>query len=64
MSSQLNVELSKDRVESVKKYLISKGIADNRMQTKGYGSLKPLVENTNEDKRKLNRRVEFKITKK
>ena len=63
-SSQLNVELSKDRVESVKKYLSSKGIAESRMQTKGYGSLKPLVENTNEDKRKLNRRVEFKIIKK
>jgi len=63
-SSQLNVKLSLDRVESVKSFLTAQGISINRMETKGYGSLKPLVENSNEDNRKMNRRVEFKIIKK
>jgi len=63
-SSQLNTKLSTDRVESVKQFLNTKGIADSRMMTKGYGSLKPLVNNLNEDNRRLNRRVEFKIVQK
>jgi outer membrane protein OmpA-like peptidoglycan-associated protein len=62
--SDLNVKLSLNRVESVKSYLIAQGISISRMTAKGYGSLKPLVENSNESNRKMNRRVEFKIIKK
>lgn len=62
-SSELNLRLSQDRVESVKRYLMTKGVSTDRMEAKGYGSLKPLLENINEDNRKLNRRVEFKIIK-
>jgi outer membrane protein OmpA-like peptidoglycan-associated protein len=59
-----NVLLSKERVEEVKKYLGSKTIAPNRIQTKGYGPARPIANNEMEATRKLNRRVEFTILKK
>lgn len=58
-----NVNLSKDRVETVKTYLISKGIDGKRISGKGYGGTKPIASNDNEETRKLNRRVEFTIKK-
>lgn len=58
-----NVQLSKDRVEEVKRYLATKNIATTRIQTKGYGPTRPVAPNTNEESRKLNRRVEFTILK-
>jgi len=62
-SSHLNIELSLNRVKSVKSYLISKGVSNARLQTKGYGSSKPVSSNLSEETRKLNRRVEFTILK-
>ena len=59
----LNMKLSEDRVRVVKEYLMAKGIGDNRIQTKAWGPSKPVASNTNEEKRKLNRRVEFTILK-
>ncbi len=59
-----NVQLSKDRVEEVKRYLATKNIAPNRIQTKGYGPTRPISPNTTEESRKQNRRVEFTILKK
>jgi outer membrane protein OmpA-like peptidoglycan-associated protein len=59
-----NVQLSKDRVEEVKRYLATKDIAANRIQTKGYGPTRPISANTTEESRKQNRRVEFTILKK
>ncbi|WP_109829944.1 OmpA family protein [Reichenbachiella versicolor] len=54
-----NNQLSKARAESVKKYLVSKGIESNRITTKGYGSSQPLASNDDEaDGRELNRRIE------
>ncbi|GAL83227.1 outer membrane protein [Sporocytophaga myxococcoides] len=58
-----NVTLSEQRVETVKNYLISKGISGDRISGKGYGGSKPIADNTKEETRKLNRRVEFKIVK-
>lgn len=60
---EANVQLSKDRVEEVKKYVVSKGVAQGRVQTKGFGPTRPISPNTTEDNRKLNRRVEFTILK-
>ena len=58
-----NMKLSEDRVRVVKEYLISKGIVENRIQTKAWGPSKPIASNVNDEKRKLNRRVEFTILK-
>jgi len=60
----LNMKLSVDRVNEVKKYLSSHGIDANRITTEGFGGTKPIASNEQEETRRLNRRVEFTITKK
>ncbi|MDO7874876.1 OmpA family protein [Hymenobacter sp. ASUV-10] len=60
----LNLKLSLDRVNEVKKYLSSHGISSARITTEGFGDTKPVASNDKEDTRALNRRVEFTITKK
>jgi OOP family OmpA-OmpF porin len=59
-----NQTLSEQRAESVKAYLVSKGIDGARLTTKGFGQDKPIGDNTTEDGRFQNRRVEFHIEKK
>ena len=59
-----NKKLSQDRADSVREYLIGKGIEPDRVQTKGYGESKPIAPNETEEGRQTNRRVEFKILKK
>lgn len=58
------IVLSQDRVGTVKKYMMAQGIANRRIAGKGYGPANPVVKNDTEEHRKMNRRVEFKITKK
>ncbi|KAA0989357.1 OmpA family protein [Dyadobacter aurulentus] len=60
---QKNVKLSADRVEQVKKYLLSKGIEGKRIQTKAWGPARPIASNATEQTRQRNRRVEFTILK-
>ena len=56
--------LSEKRAEVIKNYLIrKKGIKGNRIQTVGYGSSKPMNDNSTEEKRQQNRRVEIKVVK-
>jgi outer membrane protein OmpA-like peptidoglycan-associated protein len=60
----LNVKLSQERANEVKRYLIAKGSIDaKRIQTKGWGPSKPIASNASEETRKKNRRVEFTIFK-
>ena len=61
---QLNLKLSEERVEEVKNYLISKGVQAERITTKGWGQTRPIASNATDERRKLNRRVEFTIVKK
>ena len=56
-----NVGLSKRRSESVKKYLISKGVAADRFEVLYFGPDKPIAPNNTEDGRARNRRVEMLI---
>jgi OOP family OmpA-OmpF porin len=58
-----NQELSVDRAQRVKDYLVSKGIAANRLTTVGYGKNNPVETNKTEEGRAMNRRIVFKILK-
>lgn len=62
-SASLNNKLSANRADAVEKYIVSKGIAADRLSSKGYGSTKPEADNTTEEGRSQNRRVEFTILK-
>lgn len=56
-----NQVLSQNRAESVANYLISKGIAPERLTHKGYGESQPIAPNTSAVGRLQNRRVECKV---
>ncbi|MGV3599729.1 MAG: OmpA family protein [Dyadobacter fermentans] len=56
-----NLLLSFDRVDEVRKYLVSKHIETNRIRGKGFGSDLPVAPNDCEANRRLNRRVEIRI---
>jgi outer membrane protein OmpA-like peptidoglycan-associated protein len=60
-SNEYNSRLSDKRAESVVKFLVSSNIAKNRVQSKGYGELQPMVPNDSDENRAKNRRVEIKI---
>jgi outer membrane protein OmpA-like peptidoglycan-associated protein len=57
----MNLDLSKRRAAAVKKYLVSKGVAENRLKDQGFGETKPIADNNTAEGRAKNRRVEFKI---
>ena len=56
-----NMKLSKQRVEAVKDYLVSKGIKSKRIQTKAYGGTAPLSRDNTPEAHRINRRVELRI---
>ena len=58
------VDLSKQRAQTIRNYLIKTGgIAKERLITFGFGPSKPINDNSTEELRRKNRRVEVKITK-
>jgi len=58
-SSDYNQKLSLLRADAVKTYLVTAGIEAGRLQTKGFGSAKPVADNASEMGRAQNRRVEL-----
>jgi outer membrane protein OmpA-like peptidoglycan-associated protein len=56
-----NLALSEKRAMAVKNYLTEKGASPKQLLIKGYGEASPVVANTSEENRAMNRRVEFKI---
>jgi OOP family OmpA-OmpF porin len=55
-----NLKLSRDRANSVKTYLVNSGVDAKRLKVKAYGETHPIADNSTEEGRILNRRVEFK----
>ena len=60
-SDALNLRLSKDRAESIKSYLVSKGANASRIEATGYGESQPIATNKTAAGRQQNRRVEFTL---
>ncbi len=58
-SDALNTPLSEKRANAVKAYLQQKGLQTNRIEAKGFGSAKPIADNTSEAGKSKNRRVEI-----
>jgi chemotaxis protein MotB len=56
-----NLELSSQRAMSVARYLINKGVAENRIGATGYGSARPLATNSTAAGKQKNRRVEIVV---
>jgi OOP family OmpA-OmpF porin len=54
-----NMHLSQTRADAVRAYLVAHGVTADRLVSKGYGFHQPLVPNSSEGNRALNRRVQF-----
>ncbi|WDF55227.1 OmpA family protein [Mucilaginibacter sp. KACC 22063] len=59
-STEHNQQLSEERANAVKTYLVNAGVSGDALTTKGYGESKPIAPNDTEAGRALNRRVEIK----
>ncbi|MDO9387574.1 MAG: OmpA family protein [Thiobacillus sp.] len=58
-SDAYNMKLSRQRAAAVRNFLISRGVAADRLTAKGYGESQPVADNATEDGRFKNRRVEL-----
>jgi OOP family OmpA-OmpF porin len=60
-TDEYNQKLSVRRAESVKAYLVSKGVEQNRVYTEGKGKKQPVATNKTKEGRQKNRRVEIEV---
>ncbi|MCB0269470.1 MAG: OmpA family protein, partial [Calditrichaeota bacterium] len=60
-SDKYNQSLSLQRAQSVKNWLMQKGVAGNRMKTVGKGEKEPVANNNTAEGRAENRRIEFYV---
>jgi outer membrane protein OmpA-like peptidoglycan-associated protein len=61
-SDELNERLSRDRADSVRQYLVDRGVVGGQIQAAGRGSSSPVASNDNAEGRADNRRVEIVVT--
>ncbi len=61
-SNSVNLKLSKQRADAVSKFLSAQGIDASRIETAGYGSERPIADNSTASGRRENRRVEIIIS--
>jgi outer membrane protein OmpA-like peptidoglycan-associated protein len=60
--NDMNMRLSQGRAASVMNWLVQHGVAQDRLESHGYGEERPIADNATDNGRASNRRVEFKIT--
>jgi OOP family OmpA-OmpF porin len=58
---EMNQALSEKRAQSVKNYLVGKGVSASQLETKGYGEASPIADNNTKEGRAKNRRIDFKV---
>ena len=56
-----NIKLSQQRASEVVKYLVGRGVGQKRLASKGYGASKPIADNSTDEGKAKNRRVELVI---
>lgn len=56
-----NLRLSQDRAQAVVDYLVGRGVEANRLDPAGFGETRPVADNSTEEGKQANRRVEFLI---
>ena len=61
-NSERNQQLSGERADTVRNFLINRGINGDRLTSRGYGSSEPIASNDTVTGRALNRRIEFKLS--
>jgi OmpA-OmpF porin, OOP family len=59
--AELNLKLSEARAESIRNFLVHKGIDSERLVAIGFGSSRPIADDLMEEGRMQNRRIEFKV---
>jgi outer membrane protein OmpA-like peptidoglycan-associated protein len=57
------MELSWQRAEAIKSFLVDQGVMAENIETEGFGDTKPITNNSTEAKRRQNRRVEIRVIK-
>lgn len=55
------MKLGERRAQTVKDYLVARGISADRLTVRSYGESQPIADNKTADGRAINRRVEFKV---
>jgi len=60
-SDAYNMKLSQRRAESVREYLVKKGVSPDRLIATGYGKSRPIADNNTDEGRARNRRTEFTV---
>ncbi len=58
-SAKSNLIISQKRADSVERYLMARGISDDRISAVGYGEVNPIGDNRDAAGRAMNRRIEF-----
>lgn len=62
-SEAYNQQLSQRRADSVKRYLVQRGVSASRLATRGFGESRPQATNTTKEGRRQNRRVELRLAR-
>jgi OOP family OmpA-OmpF porin len=60
--AEFNLKLSKQRAESVQKFLTEMGVEPQRSMSRGYGANQPIAPNDTAEGRSKNRRVDILLT--
>ena len=58
---QANLDLSQQRAQAVKDYLVQQGVAADKLTATGYGMTQPIADNASAEGRQRNRRVQFRV---
>ncbi len=61
-SDKYNKKLSQERSDSVRSYLVGRGVKSSRLEAVGFGEERPIDSNRTADGRARNRRVEFNVS--